>query len=98
MEKTEKEIVNKEIKQETIFRQNEILTRLLEAEKAMKEKDTEQTRQSQAALQHNTPMPKEFLDFFKAKEKQRELLKTVPLYLNLFYKEQVNQYFNRLKN
>lgn len=98
MEKTEKEIVNKEIKKETIFRQNEIVTRLLEAEKAMKEKDTEQTRQSQAALQHNKQVPKEFLDFFKAKEKQRELLKTVPLYLNLFYKEQVNQYFNRLKN
>ena len=46
MEKTETDLVNKRISQETLNRQEEILTRLLEAEKAEREREQDEKRQS----------------------------------------------------
>lgn len=44
MEKTENDLVNKMITQETLRRQQEILTRLLEAEKAERERELDKKR------------------------------------------------------
>jgi len=46
MEKTETELVNKMITEETLRRQQEILTRLLDAEKAERKQDMDQKRES----------------------------------------------------
>src|SRR5690606_29679888 len=46
MEKTEEDIVNKNITQETIERQQKILTRLLESEKAEQEREKDHKRES----------------------------------------------------
>ena len=45
MEQTETELVNKVITQETIKRQQEIMTKLLEHEKAEREKELDEKRQ-----------------------------------------------------
>ncbi len=97
MEETETDLVNKLISQETIKRQEEILTRLLESEKAEKEREMDEKRQSNEAKDENKRNPNEFLEYNRQKQKETELLKTVSPSLNPFYKEKVNIYFNQLE-
>lgn len=96
MEETETDLVNKRLTEETIERQKEILTRLLETEDAMREKEQEEQREAEHAKQHEQNVPKAFEDYIKAKEKEIELLKTIPPELNPYYKNEVNEYFKRL--
>ncbi len=99
MEKTEEDLVNKRLTQETIQRQQEILTRLLESEKAEKERELDNKREAEKAQQNiNNKLPQDFLEYIKIKETQVELLKTIPTSLNKYYKKQVNEYFKKLKD
>ena len=98
MEETETDLVNKMISQETINRQEEILTRLLESEKAEKEREMDEKRQSNEAKNETFSNPNEFLEYNRLKEKETELLKTVSPSLNPFYKSKVNQYFNNFED
>lgn len=97
MEETETDLVNKMLSQETINRQEEILTRLLESEKAEKEREMDEKRQSNEAKNETFSNPNEFLEYNRLKEKETELLKTVSPSLNPFYKSKVNQYFNNFE-
>ena len=98
MEETEIDLVNKEITNETIKRQREILTRLLEAEDALREKELEQEREAETAKDRDNIIPKAFEEYFKMKEMEIELLKTVPPKLYPYYKNEVNHYFKRIGN
>ncbi|MBK7181778.1 MAG: DUF4175 family protein [Bacteroidetes bacterium] len=98
MEETETDLVNKLISPETMKRQQEILTRLLEHEKAEKEREMDEKRQSNEAKNENFSNPNQFFEYNRLKLKETELLKTVPPSLNPFYKSKVNQYFNNIDN
>ena len=97
MEETETDLVNKLLSNETLKRQQEILTRLLESEKAEKEREMDEKRQSNEAKNENFSNPNEFLEYNRQKQKETELLKTVPPSLNPFFKLKVNQYFNKFE-
>jgi len=97
MEETESDLVNKKLTSETIKRQKEILTRLLEAEDALRERELDEEREAQHAKEYQNSIPKAFEEYIKAKEKEIELLKTVPIKLNPYYKKEVNNYFRRLE-
>jgi hypothetical protein len=97
MEETETDLVNKVINPETIKRQEEILRRLLESEKAEKEREQDEKRQSNEAKNENFSNPNEFFEYKGAKKKEAELLKTVPPSLNPFFKAKVNKYFEGFK-
>ena len=97
MEKTEEELVNKQLTPQTIQRQQEILTRLLEAEKALKEKDFENKRESKTAKQFNRTTSPEIDKYLKEKQKEIELLKTIPPNLTPYYKEEINEYFQTIE-
>lgn len=94
MEETETDLVNKMLSQETLKRQEEILTKMLESEKAEKEREMEEQRQSNEAKNEYYSNPNTFLEYNLLKQKETELLKTVPPSLNPFFKIKVNQYFN----
>lgn len=96
MEQTEKELVNKQLTNETMRRQQEILSRLLESEKAEREREQDEQRKSNEAKNQNLSNPEEFLEYKRQKEKEMELLNTVPPGLTPYYKEKVNTYFNGL--
>ncbi len=98
MEQTETDLVNKQITIETIKRQQEILTRLLEAENSIRERELDKAREAQQASKKEISIPPEFEEYLKAKEKEIELLRTVPPKLNPYYKQEVNDYFKRLDN
>lgn len=93
MEKTEQDLVNKMISNETLKRQQDILTRLLESEKAEKERELDEKRESNEAKNQKYSNPGEFFKYKKMKQDGTELLKTVPPALNSFYKQKVNEYF-----
>jgi hypothetical protein len=97
MEKTETDLVNKILNNETFKRQQEILTRLLEAEKAEQQRDQEEKRESQEGKNEFTRNPEEFASYKRMKEKEMELLKTVPPSLNPYYKRKVDDYFKNIK-
>ena len=96
MEENETDIINNNITIETINRQREILTRLLEAEKATREQDEDDKRSSNEWLFKTKPNTKEYLDYIKEKKAQEELLKTIPVQLKPYYKKKVTLYFNNL--
>ncbi len=94
MEETETDIINRNITQQTLLRQQEILNKLLEAEKAHREREQDKQRESQEWLQDITNrLINPFEEYQKEKEKQEELLRTIPPSLTPFYKNKVNEYF-----
>lgn len=96
MEKTEADLYNKNITQETINRQKEIMTRLLEAEKAAREREFDDKRESKSAEESFDKPNLRFEEYKKEKMKELELIKTVPPNLNQYYKDKVNQYFKQI--
>ncbi len=99
MEKTEEDLVNKKVTNELLERQAQILTRLLESEKAEKERELDNKREAKTAEQNKDKNPpSDFSEYLKMKEMQIELLKTIPTSLNQYYKKQVNEYFKKIKN
>jgi hypothetical protein len=97
MEQTEMDLVNKQITEQTIQRQKEILTRLLEAEKSMREQDQDEERKGETAKDYANEIPRAFEEYLRLKEKEVELLKTVPPKLFPYYKQEVGEYFKRIK-
>ena len=95
MEETEKDLVNKNLTPETMRRQQEIMTRLLEAERSMRERDTDENRESKTAKELPRDLPPSFEKYLKAKEKQVELLQLAPPKYTPYYKEKVNGYFRK---
>ncbi|MCB0804791.1 MAG: hypothetical protein KDC05_03280 [Bacteroidales bacterium] len=93
MEKTETDVVNKMITNETLMRQKNILTRLLKSEKAEMEREKEEKRESSEAKNQPNRNPDEIFKYKKVRFNEVELLETVPPSLKPFYKNKVNQYF-----
>lgn len=98
MEETEKDIVNKRITQETLMRQQDILTRLLESEKAERQREQDEKRESNEGKDVPRPDNARFEEYLKLKMRETELLKTIPPSLNPFYRNLVNSYFQNLEN
>lgn len=96
MEKTEEDLVNKRLTDELIKRQRDIMTRLLESEKAMREREQDEQRKGEQAKQQKRTNPANFDDYLRNKALQIELLKTVPPAFRQYYKQQVNQYFEKI--
>ncbi len=97
MEKTEEDLVNKRLTQETLNRQKQIETRLLESEKAELEREKDPKRQSEEAKVFNNGNPMTFFKYNSLKRNSSEILKTVPPNLNPYYKQKVNDYLYKLK-
>ncbi|MEI6059353.1 MAG: DUF4175 family protein [Bacteroidota bacterium] len=93
MEETETDLVNKRINTETIKRQQDIVTRMLESEKAEQQREMDEKRESEEAKDIYRNNQSKFLEFNKIKKNETELLRSVPPSLKPFYKTKVNAYF-----
>jgi hypothetical protein len=96
MEQTESDLVNRKITDEALKRQQQIQTRLLEAEKAEQQREQDQKRESRAASDMPPGYIKALQDYQQVKAKQTEQLKTVPSALNLYYRQKIKLYFDQL--
>jgi hypothetical protein len=97
MDENETDLVNKRINPELLKRSKELQTRLLEAEKAVQQQEEDPTRQSKAAFQYNRQTPPSMEKFMQEKQKQVELIRTVPPNYTPFYKKQTDNYFRKIK-
>lgn len=97
MEKTETDLVNKSITNETILRQQEILSRLLQSEKAQREREKEERRESREFSDKINRNPNSFLEYNRRKDREIELLQTLPPSFSPFYKGKVTEYFNKIE-
>ena len=93
MQKTEKELVNRTLSDQTLIRQKDIETRMLESEKADRKQDEEKKRESTEGRDILNANPPKDWNLDKTKQSQQEMLRTVPVNLNYYYKEKVNNYF-----
>jgi len=97
MNKVEIDLVNKKLSNETLQRQKEILTRLLEAEKSEREREYDQKRKAEVASLKERKMPPSLEEYIKKREAEIEMYKTVSPTLKPFYKYLVEEYFKSLK-
>ena len=96
MEQTETDLVNKRLTEETIRRQRQILTRLLEAEKSARERDQDTKREAQAAQNHPPVFPPAFNKYKPAgPEQQTEILRRPQPTLTPYYQQKVSEYFRK---
>lgn len=93
MEQTETDLVNKRLNVETIKRQQDIVTRMLESEKAEQQREQEERRESKQGEDLMITNPERFMKFKQMKAKETEMLRTIPPNFNPFFKSKVNSYF-----
>ena len=98
MEQTETDLVNKRLTEQTIQRQQQILTRMLEAEKSARERDQDTKREAQTAQNHPPVFPPAF-DKYKgaAKTQQTDLLRRAQPTFTPYYQQKVTEYFQKNK-
>lgn len=98
MEQTERDLVNRRISEEALKRQQQIHTRLLEAEKAEQEREQDQQRESRAGKDIPPGYIKALKQYQQAKQKQTEQVRTVSPALNFYYKLKIKTYFDLLND
>jgi hypothetical protein len=96
MEQNETDIVNKKINSQTLQRQNEILTRMLESEKAQKTQDKAQKRESKTGNNIFDDTDAQMKQFNKLKQRELELFKEIPPVFSPYYKRKVSDFFINL--
>jgi Domain of unknown function (DUF4175) len=97
MEKVETELVNKKLTNETVKRQEEILTRLLENERAEREREYEEKRKAEVAKGTEPKIPPSLQEYIKKREAEIDMFKSVSPSLKPYYKGLVEEYFKALK-
>ena len=92
MNEQEKQLVNKRLTNEMMKRQEEILTRLLEHEKAEREQEYDEQRKSKSADQIKNDLPPALEEYLKEKEKSLNLYKSTSPNLKPFYRMLTDEY------
>ena len=96
MEQNETDLVNKRITSEMLQRQQEILTRLLDADKAEKERGEKPERESTTGKEELRKMPPSLAEYLKQKQAEVDWYKTVPPSLKPYYKSLAEKYFKSI--
>ena len=95
MKKLEEEIVNKKINNQTIRRNQEIVSRMLESEKAMQEREKDQKRKSNEFKGSLAPRNIDQLKYEQNSRKSQDFLKQQPIEYQPYYKDKINHYYLR---
>ncbi len=98
MNKIETELVNKRLNNSMIKRQQDILTRLLEHEKAERQREFDNKRKAEVAAEKERKMPPSLEEYIKKREAEVEMFRTVNPSLKPYYKNLVEEYYKSLKS
>lgn len=96
MEQTERDLVNKQLNQNTLNRQNDILVRLMESEKAELEREKDEKRTSRSGKVINNSNPEAYFQYNRKTTKTDEIIKVIPPIFNSFYRNKVNRFYIEL--
>jgi hypothetical protein len=98
MEKTERELLNKKLTPETILRQQQILTRLLESEKALMEREQDQRREAEKPKSaERTTLPADLKELLRKAQSQKEQLLQGSPKLTEMYQDAYDKYFESIQ-
>ena len=97
MEQNEVDLINKRITKEMLERQQEIITRMLNHEKAQKEREKDNQRESKEGKTFDRKSPEEIFNS-KDKDVQDDELRVITPNLNNYYKQKVDKYRYELQN
>jgi len=92
MDKVEIDLVNKRLTNESLKRQQDILTRLLEEERAEREREQDEKREAQTARQQQPKMPPGLEEYLKKRRSEIDQFRTVSPALKPYYKGLVEEY------
>ncbi|MDP4822265.1 MAG: DUF4175 domain-containing protein [Saprospiraceae bacterium] len=98
MDETETDLVNKRLNNQTLERQQDIQTRLLEYEKAERQREYDEKRKSEVAKNVERKRPPSMEEYLKKRSSEIDLYKTVSPSLKPYYKFLVESYFQNLKD
>ena len=98
MDKNETDLVNRKLTSELMLRQRDILTRLLETDKAVRQQEQDDKRSSKSADQISGPIPPQLQKYITERKQLLELYHTVPPQLRPYYRDMVNNYFQIIGN
>jgi hypothetical protein len=96
MEQNQRDMINKRITQETIMRQQQIMTRLLQSEKAEMERELQEKRESREQKEQKY---RNFTGDFKYNNQKtagQEIIEYRNAPLNLFYRNRANNYMIKI--
>lgn len=97
MDKIETDLVNKRLNNETLNRMKDIETRLLEAEKAERQRELDDKRKSETAQEIRKQLPPSLQDYLKKRQAEVDMYKSVSPSLKPYYKTLVDDYYRSLK-
>ena len=97
MNRVETDLVNKRLTNQLLERQQDLLTRLLEAEKAERQQDEDERRESTAARELERAMPPALEEYLRERAAQTDLYREVSPELKPYYRQLVERYFEELK-
>ncbi len=97
MDKIETDLVNKRLDNEMLKRQQQITTRLLEAEKAERKREYDNKRKAERPTEKKRKTPPALQEYLKQREAELEMYKSVSPSLRPFYKFLVDEYYRALK-
>ena len=97
MDKIEIDLVNKRLNNDLMKRQEQIKTRLLEADRAERQRDKDQKRKAEKGQEKKKELPPSLLEYLKKKEAETDLYKTISPELRPYYRKLVDEYYKALK-
>ncbi len=92
----EKDIINKNITPQTMVRQEQILTRLLEAEKSDYERETENKRESTEGKNNKLSNPEQIFKYKGVNSRYNEILEGSKIKLSKYYTNKYKEYMIHL--
>lgn len=97
LEQSRRDIINKNITQELVNRQNLILSKLLDAEKSEIERDQEDKRESKTATDVTISNPEGYFEYKNKQENENEIIRRNSYKLKSFYDQKYNSFINKIK-
>ena len=93
MERLEEDIVNKRITNQTLERNREIVSRMLESEKAQQKRDQDERRKSNEYKGSKFDRKVESLYYEQRMKQNQEFLKQQPIQYQPYFKTKINEYY-----
>ena len=93
MERLEEDLVNKRVNRRTIERNQQILSRMLESEKAQQKREQEEKRKSNEYKGSKFDRSVDELFYRQQLKKNQEFLQENPVRFQPYYQSKINQYY-----
>src|SRR5690606_12910321 len=97
MDKNETDLVNRNLTAQLMLRQKQIMTKMLETEKAIREQEEDDKRVGNTGKNEQRPMPPELQKYLKQKAEMLDAYQTTPPVLKPYYRKLNDNYFNQIK-